>query len=79
MSPQVEHRDDGTVIFAPNGDPILKLCVDACLLHSFGAHPLDSRAASLSSDALEALRDWSTRELAAAPAHTEDKGEGRGC
>ncbi len=61
---QVEFRDDGSaVIFAPNGDPILKLGESGTLLHSFGSHVLDSKAAKLDLDALLALREWSDAAL----------------
>lgn len=63
-APTLERRKDGLVLFTANGDPILKLCDDACLLHSFGPHLFDSRAAKLSPEALEALRDWATEALA---------------
>lgn len=63
MSGQVEHRKDGIVILAPNGDPILKLGESGTLLHSFGTHVLDSKAAKLDEEALDALQDWAIRSL----------------
>lgn len=60
---QVENREDGIVIFASNGDPILKLGEDGTLLHSFGSHVLDSKAAKLDEEALGALVDWATEAL----------------
>ena len=67
MSGQVELRDDGgIVIFDSNRRPILKLGDSGTLLHSFGSHALDSKAAKLDGDALDALRDWAARERSGA-------------
>ena len=81
MSKQVERREDGTVVIsAVNGDPILKLGEGSTVLYRFGDHVLDSRAAALPVEALEALRDWCVdalpvpAEISGGGHHPDDRG-----
>ncbi len=64
-----ETRDGDLILHAANGDPLLKLqAAGSFMVVNGGSHILDSRAERLSTEALEAVREWCEKALEGAAA-----------
>lgn len=72
----IEQRDnDDLVIFATNGDPLVKLQADGGFLmvntnrrqgEAWEDHPLNCRAEQLDTEAVAAIREWCEKQGGAA-------------